>query len=163
MATKPGASLLSIELVYRAQFARFLHVATAITGDAERGADAVQEAFAKAVRRRLDFRREGSLEGWLWRTVVNCARDQVRRPQRSSSTPEPVVPTEPDHDRLRSWIAQLPERQRLVLFLRYYADLDYRQIAHALGIRTGTVAAALNAAHAALRPLLESTEVPHHA
>ena len=51
-------------------------------------------------------------------------------------------------------IADLPERQRLVLFLRYYADLDYRQIADALGIRRGTVGATLNQAHAALRPML---------
>jgi DNA-directed RNA polymerase specialized sigma24 family protein len=33
------------------------------------------------------------------------------------------------------------------VFLRYYADLDYEAIAAALGIRRGTVAAALNAAH----------------
>ena len=48
-------------------------------------------------------------------------------------------------------IRALPERQRLVLFLRYYADLDYGAIAVVLGIRPGTVGAALNAAHDALR------------
>jgi len=48
----------------------------------------------------------------------------------------------------------LPERQRLVLFLRYYADLDYAEIARALGIRRGTVSATLNQAHASLRPML---------
>jgi RNA polymerase sigma factor (sigma-70 family) len=52
----------------------------------------------------------------------------------------------------------LPERQRLALFLRYYADLDYRTIADTLGIRPGTVAATLNAAHATLRSTL--SEVP---
>ena len=46
-----------------------------------------------------------------------------------------------------------------MLFLRYYADLDYRQIAQALGIREGTVGATLNHAHAAIRRALE-TEVP---
>jgi DNA-directed RNA polymerase specialized sigma24 family protein len=45
-----------------------------------------------------------------------------------------------------------------VLFLRYYADLDYRRIAEVLEIRPGTVGATLNQAHAALRRLLE--EVP---
>ena len=49
----------------------------------------------------------------------------------------------------------LPERQRLAVFLRYYADLDYAAIGEALGIRTGTVAATLNAAHVALRARLE--------
>ena len=35
--------------------------------------------------------------------------------------------------------ARLPERQRFVLFLRYYADLDYGSIADALGISAGTL------------------------
>jgi DNA-directed RNA polymerase specialized sigma24 family protein len=49
----------------------------------------------------------------------------------------------------------LPERQRLAVFLRYYADLDYASIAAALGIKGGTVAAALNAAHETLRRSLQ--------
>jgi RNA polymerase sigma factor (sigma-70 family) len=49
----------------------------------------------------------------------------------------------------------LPERQRLVLFLRYYADLSYTQIGAALGLRTGTVSATLAAAHRTLRARLE--------
>ena len=52
-------------------------------------------------------------------------------------------------------LARLPERQRTAIFLRYYADLDYAAIGEALGIRHGTVAATLNAAHAALRSHLE--------
>lgn len=48
-------------------------------------------------------------------------------------------------------IARLPERQRLTVFLRYYADLDYRTIAEVLEVELGTVSAALAAAHAALR------------
>jgi RNA polymerase sigma factor (sigma-70 family) len=62
-----------------------------------------------------------------------------------------------DHD-VRFLLASLPERQRLVLFLRYYADLDYRSIAEAVGIESGTVAATLNQARATLRRML--TEVP---
>jgi RNA polymerase sigma factor (sigma-70 family) len=52
-------------------------------------------------------------------------------------------------------LARLPERQRTAVFLRYYADLDYSAIGQALGISIGTVAATLNAAHAALRGQLE--------
>lgn len=52
---------------------------------------------------------------------------------------------------LRVLMGRLPERQRLVLFLRYYADLDYKAIAAALDISPGTVGATLNAAHASLR------------
>jgi RNA polymerase sigma factor (sigma-70 family) len=59
---------------------------------------------------------------------------------------------------VRVVLATLPERQRLVLFLRYYADLDYRAIAEALEIQPGTVGATLHQAHAAVRRALE--EVP---
>lgn len=41
---------------------------------------------------------------------------------------------------VRAAVASLPERQRTILFLRHYADLDYDQIAAALGIARGTVA-----------------------
>jgi RNA polymerase sigma factor (sigma-70 family) len=44
-------------------------------------------------------------------------------------------------------VAALPDRQRLAVFLRYYADLDYAAIATALGVERGTVSATLSAAH----------------
>jgi RNA polymerase sigma factor (sigma-70 family) len=52
-------------------------------------------------------------------------------------------------------VGRLPERQRLALFLRYYADLDYRTIAAVLGIKEGTVSATVSAAHSSVRHLLE--------
>jgi RNA polymerase sigma factor (sigma-70 family) len=54
-------------------------------------------------------------------------------------------------------IASLPERQRLVLFLRYYADLDYRSIAECLGIEVGTVGSTLHQAQRALKHQLAET------
>jgi RNA polymerase sigma factor (sigma-70 family) len=55
-------------------------------------------------------------------------------------------------------VRALPERQRLVVFLRYWADLDYRSIAAALEIEVGTVSATLNAAHATLRRSLQEVQ-----
>jgi RNA polymerase sigma factor (sigma-70 family) len=52
---------------------------------------------------------------------------------------------------VRAWIAALPERQRLAVYLRYYADLDHRAIAAVLEVEVGTVSATLSAAHRALR------------
>ncbi|MEP6812328.1 MAG: sigma factor-like helix-turn-helix DNA-binding protein [Actinomycetota bacterium] len=60
----------------------------------------------------------------------------------------------PDELGLRVRLAALPERQRLCVFLRYFADLEYLEIAAALGIEVGTVSATLHAAHVALRPVL---------
>jgi RNA polymerase sigma-70 factor (ECF subfamily) len=50
----------------------------------------------------------------------------------------------------------LSERQREVLFLHYYADLDYSTIADALGISPGTVGATLSTARSVLRRALAS-------
>ena len=60
---------------------------------------------------------------------------------------------------LKSHLGALPERERVVVFLRYFADLDYAAIADILGIRIGTVSATLHAAHHALRRALDEEEV----
>jgi RNA polymerase sigma factor (sigma-70 family) len=56
-------------------------------------------------------------------------------------------------------VAKLPERQRLAVFLRYYADLDYAAIGTALGTRTGTVSATLAAGIRSLRRMAEEVEL----
>jgi RNA polymerase sigma-70 factor (ECF subfamily) len=152
-----GADPSEIESIYRARLADFRRVAAAIVGDVEHGNDAVQEAFGRALRKRKSFRGEGSLEAWLWRLVVNEARDELRADRRRRV---PVLlsangSTTDEDARLAAAIAALPERQRLAVFLRYYADLDYASIAEALGVKDGTIAASLNAAHDNLRKTLQ--------
>ena len=152
----------AIEDVYRARFRDFLRVALAITGDYDEALEAVQEGFSRAIRRRAAFRGEGLLEAWLWRAVVNASRDVRRSRHTAARLPGQDIGStngraEPSHE-LRAAIAALPERQRLVLFLRYYADLEYRAIATALDIRVGTVSATLNAAHRSLRRTFQEVE-----
>ena len=151
-----GAGLGEIEAVYRGRLADFRRVAAAITGDREAAYDVVQDAFAHAVRSRRGFRNEGPLEAWLWRTVVNAALTYRARRRTEQVADEGFVsanghPGEGAHADVQLAVSLLPERQRLVLFLRYYADLDYRTIADVLAISPGTVGATLHAAHAALR------------
>ena len=55
-------------------------------------------------------------------------------------------------------LAALPDRQRLAIFLRYYADLDYRAIADVLGVKVGTVSATIAAAHNSLRTRVEEVK-----
>ena len=155
--TRRGASLDELEALYRSRFEVFTRVAASVTGDGERARDAVQEAFTTAVRRRGSFRGDGPLEAWVWRIVLNAARTELRRSARATDNREPVSSNgRPEHHaELRLALACLPERQRTAVFLRYYADLDYAAIGEALGIADGTVAATLNAAHAALRTHLQ--------
>ena len=157
MIVRRGASLDELEALYRSRFDVFARVAASVTGDSERARDAVQEAFATAVRKRRSFRREGPLEAWVWRIVLNVARSDARRSIPAVEYATPVNSNgHPEQDvELRVALARLPERQRTAVFLRYYADLDYAAIGEALGISSGTVAATLNAAHTALRTRLE--------
>jgi RNA polymerase sigma-70 factor (ECF subfamily) len=163
----PGDLLMvAIEAAYCERFPQFLRVAAAILGDAERGRDAVQEAFARAIDHRLEYRGDGPLEAWLWRLVTNVARDHRRMARRtllSAESPEPPAldAGEPAVlcESMRRRIRRLPERQRLVLFLRYYVDLSYAEIGAALEIHTGTVSATLNAAHSTLLPALHAERV----
>jgi RNA polymerase sigma factor (sigma-70 family) len=159
--SRDDATVERIGALYERGYHTYLRVAEAIVGDPDRAHDAVQDAFARAIRSSGSYRATGSLEGWIWRTVVNTARNTRR-----DAPPEHL----PLHDLgedalsgngrsveggLRAVIAALPERQRLVLFLRYYADLDYEGIGDALEIKPGTVGATLNQAHSALRCVLE--------
>ena len=137
-----------LEALYRTKLPEFRRVAAAVAGDREAGHDAVQEAFAAAVRKRHAWRRRGSLEAWVWRIVVNKARDARRRrppaPERVAAAHVPDVSLD-----------GLSERQREIVFLHYYAGLGYDEIAAALRISPGTVGATLSAARTTLRRELE--------
>jgi RNA polymerase sigma factor (sigma-70 family) len=151
-----------LEELYRSRYGDFVRVAMAIAGSATNGTEAVQEAFAQALRSSTEFRGDAPLEAWVWRIVVNAARAERRRPAPEAAGAVELPSANGHTDEkfgVRRWIATLPERQRLAVFLRYYADLDYRSIAVVLGVEVGTVSATLSAAHAALRSCLK--EVPH--
>jgi DNA-directed RNA polymerase specialized sigma24 family protein len=143
-----------LEELYRARRPEFCRAAAAIAGDRGLGEDAVQEAFAKAVRQRRTYRGRGSLEAWVWRIVVNAARDaRRRRPPVTGLHDRPEAALLNGHEAAVP-IELLTERQREVLFLHYYADLDYATIAEALGISPNTVGATLSTARGRLRRAL---------
>ncbi len=149
--------LAAIEQLYRDKFRAFVSVANGIVGNTDEGFDAVQDAFASAVRMRSRYRGEAPLEAWLWRIVLNSARDRARRTRQlpalvtgQEASTNGAGPAQVPH-----WLFDLTERQRTIVFLRYFADLDYRAIADLLAISEGTVAATLSKARAALRPRLE--------
>jgi RNA polymerase sigma factor (sigma-70 family) len=152
--------LEAIEAVYREQLQAFVRLATAITGDEQAALDAVHDGFVRAVRYRGRLRDRGSAPGWVCRIVLNEARKRATAERRHASFPlraadEPATNGHREVDVAAAALASLPERQRLALFLRYYADLDYAGIAEALGISRGTVSATLHAARSNLQTKLK--------
>jgi len=67
-------ALTDFERVYRQSYGRFVRVASAITRKPDTAAEAVQEAFARTIQRRRQFRGDASLEVWIWRAVVTSGK-----------------------------------------------------------------------------------------
>ena len=159
--SRTDAELAAIEAVYRERPRSFVRLATAITGDEQTALDAVHDGFVRAVRYRSRLHDRESAPGWVCRIVLNEAKKRSTIEGRYVPTPDELVEetvTANGHSEpgaVAAALAALPERQRLALFLRYYADLDYAGIAEALGIARGTVSATLHAARANLQAKLE--------
>jgi RNA polymerase sigma-70 factor, ECF subfamily len=155
--------LRTLEEIYREHAPRFRRVAYAIVRDRETAEDVVQEAFAKAIVRRGSFRGSGDDVAWVWRIVVNTALSRNRRRRleallvdRSRAAPETGADAITPDDRVRHHVARLPRRQRLALFLHYYADMDYETTGLVLSVAPGTVGKLLHDARATLRRTLEA-------
>lgn len=157
-----------IERIYRDRYVSLCRVATAVTGRAETAREAVQDGFALALTHRVEFRGEGSLEGWVAQIVLRAALDVRRRPVPVSAMPDDLrselllwAPDLPHGERdpaLVVAVRALPPRQRQVVFLRYFADLTHAQAAEMLGISPGTVSALLNQARTTLAQRLGSED-----
>lgn len=146
----------AIERLYRERYVRFRNGVAPVAGSYDAAHDAVQEGFSRALRASGRYTGRGSLEGWVWRIVLRTALEQ-RRPGEEVALDE-VDPAfvEPERDfALTAAVQALPPRRRLVVFLRYFADLPYRTIAEVLAIDEGTVAATLAQARQALAETLD--------
>jgi RNA polymerase sigma-70 factor (ECF subfamily) len=155
-----GASESEIEALYREQFDFVCNCLLAITHDRDRAVDGTQEAFALALRHRRTFRREGTLLAWIWRIAT---REALSRTTGSNATvdldeifADAVAPAADRDAELAEALRRLPRRRKTVVFLRYFADLSYADIASVCGISEGTVAATLSQAHQELFTALET-------
>jgi RNA polymerase sigma-70 factor (ECF subfamily) len=145
----------ALEELYRSRYRTFEAVLATVTRDREAARDAVQEAFAVALARKRQFRGEGSIEGWVWKIALRLASGRHRRRRMEGERLDPVMPELDLDPALAAAIRMLAPRRRLFVFLRYFADLSYEQIAQACGVSRGTVAAALAQARAELAAVLE--------
>jgi RNA polymerase sigma-70 factor (ECF subfamily) len=150
----------AIERLYRERYSRFRNGVAPVTGSYETAHDAVQEGFARALRASRQYSGRGSLEGWVWRIVLRTALEQRRPGQELSLDEVQPVFVEPERDyALTAAVHALSPRRRLIVFLRYFADLPYRTIAEVLAIDEGTVAATLAQARESLAAILDEEGV----
>lgn len=141
----------AIEELYRERYTRFRNGVAPVAGSYDAAYDAVQEGFARALRSSRQYSGRGSLEGWVWRIVLRTALEQRRPGEEVSLDPVDPAFVEPERDfALTAAVQALPPQRRLVVFLRYFADLSYGEIARICDVSEGTVAATLSQSHAEL-------------
>jgi RNA polymerase sigma-70 factor, ECF subfamily len=132
-------------------------------GDSGVAEEMAQEALVRVWERWSTVGQAASAEAWTWRVALNLAtstfrrRGAERRAYSRLGLRGDLGATPPDQaDRLavRAAVAALPERQRSVLVLRFYADLAVAEAAGVLGCAEGTVKSLTHKAVAALRTQL---------
>ncbi|HZQ83152.1 MAG TPA: sigma-70 family RNA polymerase sigma factor [Gaiellaceae bacterium] len=144
-----------LEQLYRERYSGFRNALAPVVGSNEAAHDVVQEAFAIALRKRNELRAHASLAPWVWQIAFRLALRERKR-ARLEELPEDLSILDPERDPgLAAAIRSLSPRRRLIVFLRYFAGFTYPEIAAALEIGEGTVAATLAQAHAALHHELQ--------
>ena len=129
-------------------------------GDKDTAQDLVAEAFARAWASWRTVGRHPAPAAWVVRTALNANVSRWRRRRREVPIPDaaaiadrasPDCPAGPVDPRIMAALLRLPARQRQVVALRLFLDLDTGRTAETLGIAPGTVQAHLGRAIAALR------------
>ena len=138
-------------------------------GSTEDAEDALQEIFVRVYRSLSTFQpSKGAFTTWLYRITVNHCLNRRRkrrlftlpldRVSPTSSTEHTSSPESPlaEEETIQQALAQLSEKLRAVVILRYYHELSYAEIAQILDIPVGTVKSRLNSALRVLRKELET-------
>jgi RNA polymerase sigma-70 factor (ECF subfamily) len=120
--------------------------------------EATAEAFARAWASWSKVSRHPAPSAWVVRTAMNHHVSRWRRTRREVALAPEVTdrwaqpaPAHPERDDLARAVAALPARQREVVALRIFLDLDTAQTADALGLSPGTVTTHLHRAMTTLR------------
>ena len=142
-------------------------VVTRLVANRAEADDLAQEVFLKVHRGLPYFRGDARLSTWIYRIVSNVCFEA-----RGRSRPETPLDRGPDRpafeppsidasfgdlelrDRLEKAIAQLPDRERLLVAAHYLEGVQYEALAETLGIPLGTVKTHLYRAKRRLRELL---------
>jgi RNA polymerase sigma-70 factor (sigma-E family) len=138
----------SFEDYVTARGAALVRFARVLAGDEHRAEDLVQEVLARAYLRWDAITRTDEPDVYVRQAVVNATRSWWRR-RSNHETPTGMLPEgtvagsfdadTAERDALWRRIRRLPARQRAVLVLRYYEDLDDATIATVLGCTPATV------------------------
>jgi RNA polymerase sigma-70 factor, ECF subfamily len=140
----------AFEVLYHRYVRSVFGLALRRLGDRMRAEDAVQETFAAVWRSARTYRPDrGPGAPWLYAVARNAIVDRARsRTDTPGETPETATSEPGPEERAEaayvSWrvhraVSGLPQNEREVLELAYYAGLSQSEVAGFLGIPLGTV------------------------
>lgn len=138
---------------YAANWGRLVGAMTLATGSRDVAEDIAGEAFERAFARWSSLTEKGDPTSWLFTVAWNEVRSDWRRGmthsrlvERLAAAPSSTTPPEPPIPNHELWtaIAELPDRARQAMGLRYVADLTEAQVAEVMGVTRGTVASTLS-------------------
>jgi len=137
--------------------------------DPHEAADATQEAFLRAYKHLERFDPSRRFAPWILTIASRVARDMAEKkkpvPQSefaeesraAEDDPSMVLSDREDLGRLRAAIDQLPERERLAIYLRFVQGVDPPEVAEAIGVTANNLRVVLCRAKAHLRAILDAT------
>jgi RNA polymerase sigma factor (sigma-70 family) len=143
-----------LERLYRERYFGFRNALATVTGSYDTARDAVQEGFARALANRHQFK-GGSLAAWVWKIAYHAALEGREAPEVVGDVEPQLMGSDRDPE-LAAALRQLSPRRRLIIFLRYFADLSYAEIAEVCDVSPGTVAATLAQAKETLAVALDA-------
>ena len=154
MAAVKAGCVVAFEVLYGRYHHRAHRIARSVCRDEGRAQEAVQEAFMSIWRTRVNYEDRRGVAPWLLTVTRNRAIDVTRRNQphavhraaeaclervaEAGIIDEQVVATE-HAEHILGAVAQLPEAQRNVIMLAFYAQLTHSEIAERLELPLGTV------------------------
>jgi RNA polymerase sigma-70 factor (ECF subfamily) len=169
------ASPAEFRRLYDSTFPILFRVARRITNDDEAAEDLCQEAFFRFHEKKMAFPNQEEAKYWLIRVIKNAALNYAKRKTRErkayqrafrenirvTETGEQELLKKEKREEIREALEKLPENLRIVLILKEYGELNYKEIGRALGISEGNVKVRVFRARERLAGMLEAeTSLP---
>jgi RNA polymerase sigma-70 factor (ECF subfamily) len=148
-----GFSLIEFRRFYDTVFPILFRIAYRIASSAEAAEDLCQEAFFRLHEKKMVFPSQEEAKYWLIRVVKNAALNYAKRKVRErkayqkafreetrvEANGEDLLLKKESREEIRMALEKLPENLRIVLILKEYGELNYKEIGRALGISEGNV------------------------
>ena len=151
--SRGSISELEFKRLYDSAFPVIFRVAFRVTNSIEAAEDLCQESFFRLYERNMVFPNPEEAKYWLIRVVKNASLNYAKRKERErkayqrafkedtrqEETGEGLLVKKETSEEVKKALEELPENLRMVLILKEYAEMNYKEIGRVLGISEGNV------------------------